>query len=1060
MTSCQTCGSPLPPDARFCPACGTPTSAPDEGGTRRPVTIVFTDVVGSTALAERLDAESLGGVMTRYYETMRDAIEQHGGTVGKFIGDAVLATFGAPAVHEDDALRAVRAAHEMHAALARLNDELERRWSVRLEVRTGVATGEVLAGGGAAVLGSPANLAARLQTAAADGEILLAATTERLVRHEVRVEAAGALALKGFDEPVECFRLLGLDGGARGPARTPHVGREHELSLLQLAYRRALRDRRAQLATVLGEPGIGKTRLVEEAIARLEGDPLVLRGRCLPYGDGITFFPVGEAVSAAAAIGGDDEAEIAQAKVASLVPAEEAGVAAMVSEAIGLGGSGGAPEETLWAIRRYFELLATERPLVLVFDDLQWAEPTFLDLVVQLAERSRGVPELVVAVARPELFEQRPGWGGGAANAVAISLEPLTGREGADLVRHIVPDGAVEDDLAVSLVATGGGNPLFLHEYVAMLLEVGGLVRDGERWRASDDPGGGSAGMTPPTLTGLLTARLHRLPDDEREALTHASVIGKVFSVPELTALVTGPQQGELADVMDRLVERDLIAPPSGDAAPSTRLEFRHQLLRDAAYGSLPKARRAELHETFATWLEGGAPDRAEETAEIAGFHLAQAHDYRVEVGRDDEGTRALATRAAERLAGAGGRALERGDPRAASRLLARAVTLEADAGRRAAMRLRLCNALGDAGTLDRYEAMLETGLAEANDVGDVRLRTRFEHLRTALTLISDPRSTAPETVSSQLRAQADTLRSLGDIEGVAECEYQLATIAWIVGDAGAFEGSARQALEHAIASGNVRLVGRAVNYVINALLRGPVPLPQALAEVRAIRDRTPLGRGAAAGVRLGEAEMLAHVGRFDEASALADAAVAELDDLGLHVDVAAAESIRAIVADARGDLEAAERALRRSGEMFRAADDAANGALVEIDLANVLARMGRAAEALELASSVSELAAGYDAEAQVGWRVASARALAAAGDGEAAERLAAEALERAGATDFVVLQADAHAAMAEVLAARDRPPEAIEHLGRAEEIFLAKGQTVDATACADAAGRMRSTAP
>ena len=1058
MTSCQTCGSPLPPDARFCPACGSPTSAPGEGGTRRPVTIVFTDVVGSTALAERLDAESLGGVMTRYYETMREAIERHGGAVGKFIGDAVLATFGAPAVHEDDALRAVRAAHEMHAALKRLNDELEHRWSVRLEVRTGVATGEVLAGGGAAVLGSPANLAARLQTAAADGEILLAAATERLVRNDVRVEAAGALTLKGFDEPVECFRLLGLDGGARGPARTPHVGREHELSLLQLAYRRALRDRRVQLVTVLGEPGIGKTRLVEEAIARLEGDPLVLRGRCLPYGDGITFFPVGEAVSAVAAIGGDDDAEVAQAKVASLVPPEEVGVAAMVSEAIGLGGTGGAPEETLWAIRRYFELLAAERPLVLVFDDLQWAEPTFLDLVVQLAERSRGVPELVVAVARPELFEQRPGWGGGAANAVAISLEPLTEQEGADLVRHIVPDGAVEDDLATSLVATGGGNPLFQQEYVAMLLEVGGLVRDGERWQASDDPGGGSAGVTPPTLTGLLTARLHRLPDDEREALTHASVIGKVFSVPELTALLG--QRGDLDDVMDRLVERDLIAPPSGDAAPSMRLEFRHQLLRDAAYGSLPKARRAELHETFATWLEGGAPDRAEETAEIAGFHLAQAHDYRVQLGHDDEGTRALATRAAERLSGAGGRALERGDPRAASRLLSRAVALETDAGRRAAMRLRLCNALGDAGTLERYEAMLETGLAEARDAGDVRLRTRFEHLRTALTLISDPRSTAPDAVSSQLRGQADTLRSLGDIEGIAECEYQLATIAWIVGDAGAFERSAREALEHAIASGNVRLVGRAVNYVINALLRGPVPLPEALAELQAIRHHTPLGRGAAAGVRLGEAEMLAHAGRFDEASALADAAVAELDDLGLHIDVAAAESIRAIVADARGDLEAAERALRRSGDMFRAAGDAANGALVEIDLANVLARMGRAAEALELASSVSELAAGYDAEAQVGWRIASARALASSGDGETAERLAAEALERADATDFVVLQADAHMAMAEVLAARDRAPEAIEHLGRAEAIFLAKGQTVEATACAEAAGRLRSSAP
>jgi len=278
MPSCQTCGASVPAGARFCSACGAAVASPADTGSRRPVTIVFTDVVGSTALGERLDAESLGGLMTRYYETMRDAVERHGGAVEKFIGDAVVAAFGAPEVHEDDALRAVRAAHDMHEALDGVNDELERRWGTRLEVRTGVATGEVLAGGGAAVLGSPANLAARLQAEARDGEILLSATTHRLVRHAVRAEAAGSLELKGFEARMESFRLLGLDGGQRREARTPHIGREHELALLELAYRRAIRDRRTQLATVLGEPGMGKTRLVDEAVAHLGAEPRVLRG--------------------------------------------------------------------------------------------------------------------------------------------------------------------------------------------------------------------------------------------------------------------------------------------------------------------------------------------------------------------------------------------------------------------------------------------------------------------------------------------------------------------------------------------------------------------------------------------------------------------------------------------------------------------------------------------------------------------------------------------------------------------------------------------------------------
>lgn len=1037
--SCQTCGAAVPADARFCPACGVPLAGPGDRGSRRPVTIVFTDVVGSTALGERLDAESLGGLMTRYYETMRIAVERHGGTVEKFIGDAVVAAFGATEVHEDDASRAVRAAHEMHAALDALNDELEGRWRTRLEVRTGIATGEVLAGSGAAVLGSPANLAARLQAEAGDGEILLSGVTHRLVRGLVRAEPTGALELKGFARRVECFRLLGLEGHPHPGSRTPHVGREHELALLELAYRRAIRDRRTQLATVLGEPGMGKTRLVDEAISRLEGEQRVLRGRCLPYGEGITFFPVGEAVSAAAGIERDDDAEGAQAKVAAMLPGEATSVAARVSESIGLGGTTAAPDETLWAIRRFFELLAEERPLVLIFDDLQWAEPTFLDLVTQLVERGRDISELVVVIARPELLDLRPDWAGGAANAVTISLEPLTDEEGSQLVRQVASGAALDDAAASRLALAGGGNPLFLEEYVAMLVDDGMIVERDGRWLVPADVTEESS--TPPTLSGLLTARLHRLPPEQREALVHASVIGKAFRSDELASLSDELQ--DLDDTLDRLLEGDLLVAPARHGAKDEAFEFRHQLLRDAAYDSLPKTRRAELHARFADHLEGAFPERPEELDEVIGFHLAQAHDYRSELGFHDETTLTLADRAAQRLSAAGSRAVERGDPRPATRSLHRAASLAREPGVRAAIRLRLCHALGDAADSAGYEGTLEAGLADAIAAGDDRIRTRFEHLGTSLALVRDPSAVPIQDTIDDLTSQADTLDALGDEEGVAECHYQLATVAWIKGDAAGFERWARRSRDEAIAFGNARLVGRATSYVIIALLRGPAPLPEALIELLAMRESGQLSASADASLRLGEAEMLSYLARHDEARDLIEEAAAELDELGARVDLAAAEAVRAIVADTRGDLDGAERALRSSYGRFRAMDDAANGGLVAVDLADVLARLGRHSEAESMAAVAAGLAADFDVEAQVGWRTASARARSSLGDADGAMRLVAEASERLDASDFTMLRADSMAAMADVYATIGSWSEAIEHADAARQIYAAKGHVV-----------------
>ncbi len=914
---------------------------------------------------------------------------------------------------------------------------------MRLEVRTGVATGEVVAGGGPAVLGNPANLASRLQGRAGDGEILLAADTHRLVRDSVRVEPAGTLDLKGFDEPVSTFRLVGLTDRQRQRSRSTHVGREQELALIDLAYRRAMRDRRVQLVTVMGDAGIGKTRLVEEAVGRLGSEPLVLRGRCLPYGEGITFFPVSEAVAAAAGIERDDDAERAREKVAALMPDGADTIVARVSEAIGLGGPAGAPEETAWAIRRFFELLAAARPLALVFDDLQWAEPTFLDLVAQFMERARGVAVLVVAVARPELLEQRPTWGGGSANAVAISLEPLTDEEGALLVRGIVGDGRIDDALAVALATTAGGNPLFLEEYVAMLLDDG--IARSPRRPVETALDFATATSTPPTLTGLLTARLHRLPPDEQEALVHASVIGKVFSADELAKLVPEPDSPGLDAVVERLLERDLLRAPSGTPESSGALEFQHQLLRDAAYGSLPKARRAELHERFADRLEAGSAERPEELDEIAGYHLAQAHGYRAQLGAPDEATHALADRAATRLGAAGRRAVERGDASAGIRLLERAVALATQPGTRAGLRLPLCQAMGDAADPEGFKAAVTIAVAEAAQAGDERLRLRFEHLRTASAMLYDPRATPPEEVAAIVRDQADALLALGDDEGFAECQYQLASVAWFVGDAAGFERSARRALEHAIASGNARSVGRAADYVFSAAIRGATPLPDALEELRGIRATVSLGLAATAELRVEEAEILAYLDRTDEARELAAEAAAELTELGLQRSAAGAEAALAIIEDEAGNLEASEAAARRAYEFFRDNGDVGNGSLLAVQLADVLARLGRSKEAEDLAGVAAEMSAEFDIEAQVGWRMARARARAKLGDPDEGVRLAEEGLQQLEGTDLVLLRADLLRTYGDVLAGIGRSDDAADRWRRALDAYRAKGHVVGA---------------
>src|SRR5262245_22163219 len=432
VLTCANCGRESPDDFVFCPNCAAPLTSPGQEEVRKTVTVVFCDVTGSTAMGERLDPESLRRVMSRYFAEMRAALERHGGTVEKFIGDAVMAVFGVPAIHEDDALRAVRAAAEMRQALDALNKELERDHGVSLAARIGVNTGEVVAGEGSDTLvtGDAVNVAARLEQAAEPGTVLIGEETLRLVRDAVVAEPIPPLELKGKAEPLAAFRLVEVMAGAAGLERrldSPMVGRERELTRLRQAFEAAVADRSCQLFTVLGTPGVGKSRLVEEFLGSI-GDATVLRGRCLPYGDGITFYPVGEVVKEAAGLEDFDPPDELEREVCAVL-GDDGPACSTLAQLFAASQHDSSAEETFWAVRTFLEAAARSAPLAVVFDDIHWGEPTFLDLIEHITDWAREAPILVLCLARPELLDARADWGGGKFNATTVLLEPLSNDE-------------------------------------------------------------------------------------------------------------------------------------------------------------------------------------------------------------------------------------------------------------------------------------------------------------------------------------------------------------------------------------------------------------------------------------------------------------------------------------------------------------------------------------------------------------------------------------------------------------------------------------------------------
>ena len=730
------------------------------------MTGLFCDVTGSTGLGERLDAESLRHVMARYFEVMRLVVERHGGTVEKFIGDAVMAVFGVPLLHEDDALRGVRAAAGMREALQGLNVELGRDYGIGLEARTGVNTGEVVAGTEERlVTGDAVNVAARLQQAASPGEVLLGEGTLRLVRHAVEVEAVGPFELKGKSEPLSAYRLRAVSEVAETVARRldgQMVGREREQRLLADAWERVCSERACHLFTLLGTAGVGKSRLAREFLGGIEAT--VLRGRCLAYGEGISYWPVVEVVK----------------QLLGAEPLERLGeflsdpvALAAIGSLLGESGQPTSPEEIAWSVRKLLEAAAAERSLVVVFDDVQWGEQTFLDLVEHVADLSRGAPILLLCMGRPELLDHRPGWGSGTMNANRVLLEPLSGEETDDLIELLLGEQEITGSLRERILRQAEGNPLFVEEILLML-------------RDSNGEGDGEV-VVPPTIQALLAARLDQLDPAERKVLERASVEGYVFHQGAVEVLA--PEEPDIRARLVALVRRQLVQPEIATLPGEDAYRFRHLLIRDSAYDSLPKATRAELHERYAQWLDGRGTDLVERD-EIVGYHLEQAYRYHAELGSLDAHANELARLAADRLQTAGRKAWTNRDARATVNLLERALALGPDDAP-VAVSLDLSEALGASGKLDAATRVANDAAERAAAAGDrpTELRSRLAALR-----VGDWESGTGEELAALAQEGLRVFAEAADDDGLIDAYRAIASV-----ESAALLGSAAKALETAL---------------------------------------------------------------------------------------------------------------------------------------------------------------------------------------------------------------------------------------------------------------------
>jgi class 3 adenylate cyclase/tetratricopeptide (TPR) repeat protein len=1053
MSLCTACGEENPDRARFCLACGRPLTedvVPAAVEERRTITVLFTDIVGSTATAEQLDPEDVRARLAVYYARVRSELEQFGGSVEKFIGDAVVAIFGAPIAHEDDPERAVRAALAVREAISELNQADD--W-LDLKIRTGVNTGEALV-----VLGAPAvegegmtagdvmNTAARLQSNAPVDGIVVGEATYRATAHVIEYREASAIAAKGKAEPVPVWEVVGARAppSMRAVSRGRVVGREAELGQLAAAWERVAGERCALLVSVIGEAGIGKSRLIDEFLRGLEGKAAIYSGRCLPYGEGITYWPVIEVFKDIAGIHREDDDAATARKLGSLIeslPTDDSDEVRTIAVAVSnVVGASTTPQgrytvdeitraELHWGIQRVFELLAVDRPLTLVFEDLHWADPTFLELLQGLAEDTAGSPILLLTSARAEIREAFPHLASSGDGRVAVELAPLSRAQGAALLAELVSAETTPTGPLETLVENAGGNPLFLEETVRMLMEAGVLEAGG---RVTQD----LAELPVATsVQALISSRLDRLPSLEKRIGQHASVVGVTFWSGAVAHVAGGG--AHLSTGFDGLERRGFILPHESSTVTNEReYSFRHVLIRDVAYSQLPKGRRVELHVRFADWVDA-IPGAGAELVEIAAYHLEQACRYAREIARSPFPP--PIARAVDQLIRSGGRAERREGYREAERFYARALDVvgHEEPELLAKTQLHHAGALVALGELARASEELVDVADHARQLGRLDLRAA------ALVELGD--------IDQRQGRAADARRRLDEATVLA-----------------ADLGDRRLQVRAAFVFAGLRADFFGAYEEATADLRRSVALAEELGD-----------RGLEAEGHLRIVALLANLGRFAEAEGELGLCLALAGELGSRRLEAEATSWLSIVKSYRDGLAEAEALalqardwLERAGDsyfqvqnlvrlaMYALADGDAMRAeewlraavpialgqegwlVVEVYrfLVEALLIQGRLEDAVELAEFAGRGVSDEDAYARATVIVAEAQVAAASGDVRSARALFQDALERLAALHLPVEIAEARVTFGHALRQLGESGASRVELERAHALFTEMG--------------------
>jgi class 3 adenylate cyclase/DNA-binding transcriptional ArsR family regulator len=1041
---CGGCGSPVGDAAKFCAECGAKLPAESADDVRKTVTALFCDLVGSTSLGERTDPESLRALLERYFAVMRTALERHGGTVEKFIGDAVVAFFGVAVIREDDALRAVRAALDMHRDLAELNPELSERWGVELAVRIGVNTGEVLVSGSADhTVGDAVNVAARLEQAAGAGEVLVGETTWLLVREWAEAEPVAPLELKGKVEAVSAWRVQSVAGVTETPQadatlRARLVGRDRELAMLGQCFERAAADRSCQLFTLFGAAGVGKTRLTGEFLASQTPSVRVIRSRCLSYGDGTSLWPLLEMLRASAGLSGtvgDDEGRAALARVFG-DDADAPQVTELLAPLAGLGGTSAAIEEIQWAVRRYLKALAASDPVIWVIDDLHWAEPAFLAIVEDVVDWTRDAALVVLCLARPEFLDDHPTWGGGKLNVTNVLLKPLSTEESTKLVEEILGGVGLPAEALERVVSGAGGTPLFVEQLLAMLVDDGLLVHATEGWQVLADLG---SVTVPPSIGALLAARLERLSAGERQVLDAAAVVGQLFyagAVVELTALDPRAVAGHLRS----LARKEMVRSERSDIPGEDGFAFTHILVRDSAYHALPKLRRADLHERLARWLDKQAGVKVSEADEFVGHHLAEAVVLRRAVGEIDDG--ALAQEAAKRLAEVAWRLMAT-DPNSAAALYARAADLVPGTVGGLDLNLRHGVALFRAQDFIPARAMLDGVLAEAEDCGDrgLFLRARLAWLDVAA---HTEGALAMAEIDVAVAEALEYFDSTGDDEGLAHAYVARRQRLNMDARWEPMMEICEKIMHHASRCGDHHLVEEARAFRYAAMFYGPRPSHEVLQLLRRDALSGEPSRIAYGTRRMVEGVLLALGDQPGEArAALADARSA-FEEMHSKMHLFHLASCSANAELIIGDDEATERHLLLLFDELEQSGERSFLSTVAPMLAEIRLRQGNTEAATELAAMGQRLTQQEDVVSQSLWRIVTAKVAARDGDLGRALSLAAEAVEWMERSDQLQWIAEIHRGRAEVQLLADRPADARASLQRALELYEAKGDMPD----------------